>query len=367
MKNNKPIGVAIIGYGYWSPKLIRNMNANLVCSLQAICEKDISRHDRIREENPGIDVMQRYQDIFAREDIDAVIIATIPSSHFRIAKQALDAGKHILVEKPLVLSPAEGEILLNCAKQQNLVLMIDHTYLYSSAIQELKNLVRNGSLGQVYSIDSTRINLGLFQRDVNVIWDLAPHDFSLFLLLLEEKPIAISVAGSKTIVHPKQEYAQESVAHMMLHYQSGLTAHVYVSWVSPVKVRQITVVGSRGTAFYDQLASSQLEFFEQGVTLKEGNEEGELLFEYKTSESKPVLVPNTGEDIASMLNDFFRAVQTGSVPVSNAALGLDVVRLLYAAQRSLDRGGKKVSIQYREENTLIRTVKILYMKFRQGY
>ncbi|MDB5238026.1 MAG: oxidoreductase [Candidatus Kaiserbacteria bacterium] len=361
-----PLGVAVIGYGYWSPKLIRNIIADPGFKLVAICEKDSSRHERIRGENPGAEVVQEYKELFARADIQAVIIATIPSSHFRIAKQALENGRHVLVEKPLTLDPIEAELLVRIAKEHKLTLMIDHTYLYAPAIRALREQVRSGTLGTIYSLESTRVNLGLFQRDTNVVWDLAPHDVSILLSLFDERPAYVSVVGSKTVVHPKQERAQASVAHIMLFY-STFVAHIDVSWISPVKIRQITVIGSERTALYDQLAPDQLTIMDQGVYPKQDGGESGPLFEYKTGESRTVELSQGGEDLASMLADFQSSVRTGAVPVSSATLGLDVVRILSAADRSLRSQGKKISIDFRSANRFMHAIRERYIRMRHSY
>jgi len=363
----KTIGIAVIGYGYWSPKLIRNIRNNPGFKLIAICEKDPARHAAIASEHPDVAIEDEYRAVFERSDVDAVIIATIPSSHFRIAKQALDAGKHVLVEKPLVLSIAEGEILLNIAHTRGLTLMVDHTYLYSPAIQSLQSLVREGKLGKIYSIESVRVNLGLFQRDSNVVWDLAPHDISILLSLFDEKPYAVSVVGSKTVVHPSLKHGQESIAHIMLYYKSGFVAHVHVSWISPVKVRQITVIGSDRMAQYDQLAVDQLRIFDHGVYASDQGQESGPLFAYKTGDITPVAVPAGSEDLAAMLGDFQSAIQEGKTPVSNADLGLDVVRILVAAQRSLQKKGKKVRISYRSSNKIMQHIREMFTRMRHGY
>lgn len=365
MHSPHSIGVAVIGYGYWSPKLIRNLAGVEGMQLVAICEKDTTRHTHIQEEHPNIPVVQRYEEVFARKDIDAVIIATIPSSHFRIAKQALESGKHVLVEKPMVLTPSEGEMLMRIAKEKELTLMVDHTYLYAPAIQKLRELVRSGRLGKMYAVESTRINLGLFQKDTNVVWDLAPHDISIFLSVFDERPTHISVVGSKTVVHPKQSKGQESVAHMMLYYKSGFVAHVHLSWISPVKVRQITVIGSEQVAMYDQLASDPLRVFDQGVYPEFG--ESGPLFAYKTGNTEVIDLPKGTEDLRTMLQDFADGIHGKKTPISNAELGLDVVRILSAGDRSLRSGGKKTRISYTTSPSFLTTLREKYTRFRHHY
>ncbi len=341
--NNKPIGVAVVGYGYWSPKLIRNVLNQEAFFLAAICEKDESRHAGIREEYPDTKLYRHYREAFEDPSVEAVIVATIPSSHYRIAKLALENGKHVLVEKPLALISSDGEELARIAKEKNLVLMVDHTYVYAPAVEALRERIRTGELGKIYSVESTRANLGLFQRDTNVIWDLAPHDFSILLRLIEERPTHVTAIGSKSVVHPAQKRTQESDAHIVLTYASGMAAHVHVSWTSPVKTRQLTIVGSEKMALFDELAADPLTIFDQGVYPVEGSGESGSLFSYKIGESEPVSLPE-GENLARMLADFGNAVRTGEEPRSGTALALDVVRLLAACEQSLKWGGRKTRV-----------------------
>lgn len=361
------VRIAVVGYGYWSPKLIRNIRSNSIFELRLICEKDQARHSQIQTENPDVEVVQRYQDVFARKDINAVVIATVPSSHFRIAKQALDAGKHVLVEKPLTLTEMEGELLCQLARKRGLTLMVDHTYLYSPAIRKLRTTIQSGQLGSIYSIESARLNFGLFQRDANVVWDLAPHDFSILLFLFDEKPIYVSAIGSKTVVHPKQGQVQESIAHVTLYYASGLTVYVHVSWMSPVKVRQITIIGSEKMILFDQLAPSQLTIFNQNISPRQDCGESGPLFQYNLGAASMVDVPSGREDLAAMLDDFLTSVLSGSEPVSNAALGLDVVRILAAADRSLSAQGRKTRISYISRTLFSLGLYQAYLRWRHRY
>lgn len=354
MNEKRNVHIAVVGYGYWSPKLIRNLSKVPDVSLVGICEKDVSRHATIQKECPEIKIYRHYEDIFSDPTIDAVIIATIPSSHFRIAKQALEAGKHVLVEKPLVLSVEEGEVLCALAKEKQKMLMVDHTYLYTPAIRALKKLIQEGGLGKVFSIESTRINLGLFQKDSNVVWDLAPHDIAILLFLLPERPAHVSVVGTKTVVHPKQTRSQESDAHITLYYDAGYSAHIHVSWISPVKVRQLFITGSEKIALYDQMAQDQLVVFDQGVYINEEEGESGPLFVYKTGPQSTVPLPQGAEDLATMLNDFVTALKEQKDPVSNAELGLSVVRILEACERSLVYGGTKQAVNYGAGNPLKR-------------
>jgi predicted dehydrogenase len=358
--------IAIIGYGYWSPKLIRNIRNDPELELALICEKNLARHDAIRLAEPGIEVVQEYRHVFSRDDVDAVVIATVPSTHFRIAKQAIEAGKHVLIEKPMTLDVRDGELLVSLARSRSLVLMVDHTYLYSPAIRALRELIHSGELGTPKAIESTRINLGLFQRDTNVIWDLAPHDISVLLSLFLERPYAVSAVGAKTLIHPKQPKGEESVAYLTLRWKTFL-AHIHVSWISPVKVRQLTVIGSERMARYDQLASDQLVVFDQGVYPNQEEGESGPLFMYKTGETRPVHVAQGGEDLAAMIADFRSAIRNGTTPISDACLGLDVVRVLAAADRSLRRGVRHERISYKPAHPLRTAFHAAHTRLRHGY
>jgi predicted dehydrogenase len=366
MDSNAKTGIAVIGYGYWSPKLIRNINAHSGWELRAICEKALSRHERIAEENPGIDIHQHYRDVFARKDITAVVIATIPSSHFRIALQALEAGKHVLVEKPLSLRPYEADLLVATARRHRVTLMVDHTYLYSPAIQKAKEYIRSGALGNVLSFSTTRVNLGIFQRDTNVVWDLAPHDLSILMYLFAERPYAVSAIGSKTIAYPAQQRSQESIAQIMLFYKA-FTAHIEVSWMSPIKVRQIFITGENATVLYDQLAADPLVTFSKGVFPKSDASDSGPLFEYVSEPPVPLPIPQGSEDLATMLQDFYGAVTTGSEPISHAALGADVARALRAIEKSVRADGRKIPIRYRAVPTVILRMIRRYIKLRRKY
>lgn len=344
--NKAPIKVGVVGYGYWSPKLIRNILTNDGCELAGIAEKQLARHAHISKEHPGIELYQRYQDLFNRPDIDAVIIATIPSSHYRIARTALQAGKHVLVEKPLALSVEDAEILCDLARRKKCTLMVDHTYLYSPAINRMGELIRSGELGVLHTIESTRVNLGLFQRDTNVLWDLAPHDFAILLSLFNERPVSVSAFGTKTVVHPNQSRAQESDAHIVLRYLSGLSAHIHVSWISPEKIRQITVIGSEKIAQYDQLADPQIRVMDQGVLVNEEGSDSGALFAYKVGETTYPEYAKAGEDLGRMITDFITTIhnQEQSRPCSSGEVGLEVVRLLCAAEESMRAQGRAVRV-----------------------
>ena len=341
-----PIGAAVVGHGYWGPNLARNLEERGEFSLEFLCDRDQTQREKFSHRFPQVRTTPDLSVVLEDPSVDAVVIATPPQTHFPLAKMALEAGKHVLVEKPLTLSIREGAELLSLTEKQHRTLMVDHTFLYSPAIQKLGELVRGGSLGELYSVESVRVNLGLFQRDTNVIWDLAPHDFSILLSLTDERPTHISAVGSKTVVHPKQQRAQESVAHIMLHYASGFVAHIHVSWISPVKVRQMTIIGSKQVAIFDQLAANQLVTYEQGVYPNEQEGESGPLFTYKAGEPQPVAYDKSGEDLARMIDDFAGAISSGATPVSNAALALDVVRLLVAADASVRDGGKQTRIRY---------------------
>lgn len=342
METNKhKIGVLIVGYGYWSPKLIRNIQKFSEFNIVAICEKDEARHELIKKQNPGIKIYKHYMEAFRDSSVNAAVIGTIVSSHFRIAEAALKHGKHVLIEKPMTMSVKNSKKLIKTADKNNLVVMIDHTYLYSSAIQKLKEIIDSGELGDIFMINSSRLNLGLFQRDINVAWDLAPHDFSILKFLSTKKPTHVSASGCKTIIHPLQGDGFESSAYINVYSARDLIGHFHVSWLYPIKVREFAVVGSKKMAVYNQLdPEGKIKIYNKRVNI---DSEEKISFKHV---DEPFEIVNIGEseDLEFMIKDFLDSLRGKKKPISDASLGLEVVRLLSATQKSLDKGGKKIRI-----------------------
>lgn len=341
---NGTVGVLMVGYGYWSPNLIRNIRKIPGFRFVGVCEKDESRHQKIRDEHPDAAVYLHYRDAFASPDVHAVVVSTAASSHYRIAKMALQNGKHVLVEKPLALSTVDALELLALARERKLVLMVDHTFLYSMPIRRLREEVNAGTLGIPLLFESLRLNLGLFQRDISVVWDLAPHDVSLYLFLLSRPVTHVSAHGAVTLIHPAHEEPYHSNASIHLYENDELLGTIMVSWMSPVKMRRLTIVGTERMAVYDQLdQEAKLKIHEKSVKVASSEGGNTQMFDYQNGPATPVPVEEK-EDLETMLLDFYNAVTTGKPPVSTGALGAQVVSVLEAAHKSLKAGGRKIPV-----------------------
>ena len=334
-------GIAIVGYGYWGPKLTRNFLQNGSFGSVSICEEDPARLERGAKENPGALKIRRFADLLADPQVTAVALATPVASHYPLALAALEAGKHVLVEKPLATSSAEAECLVAVAKAGKRVLMVDHTFVYHPAIQRIRSLIRSGELGRLTYIDSTRINLGLFQHDVNVLWDLAVHDISIVNLLTDERPSTVQAIGA---AHPPGPLA--SIGVLTLRYPSGLFVHINCSWVSPVKIRHILIGGDKKMIVYDDLNSNEpVKIYDSGVVARTGEERSRLLYEYRTGDVySPKIAPK--EALANLVADFASAIQDGHAPLSDGRFGADTVKILEAAQSSITSGGSEVTLAW---------------------
>jgi len=314
----------LIGLGYWGPKLARNLESLPQASLEIVADLNPLALKKAKGERPWIKVTERIEDIFD-SNVDAVVIATPVSTHFELAKQALLRGKHVLVEKPLTACVAEAEELIALAEQQNLILMVGHTFQYSPAVKELRQLIQDGELGEIYCVEIERLNLGLFRSDIDVIWDLAPHDASILLSLLGKAPTRIE-AHAHAHLHP----SIYDVAHLNLEYDSGTTAHIHVSWLHPDKVRRVTVIGDKRMAIYDDTNPAEmLKIFNKGA-----DRGVDPIVSYRHG---AITIPHIEwmEPLRLECEDFARSIRTGEQPDANGHIGLEVVRLLTAAQASL--------------------------------
>ncbi len=339
----KKIGIAVIGYGYWSPNLIRNIQKNPNFDLKVICEKDESRHEKIRSDVLDVEVMRHYKDVFLRKDIDAVVIATIASSHFRIAKAALLAHKHVLIEKPMATSISDAKELIILGKKMKKVVMVDHTFLYAPAVVRLKEIIDSGALGDICSVTSTRVNMGLFQRDINVLWDLGPHDFSILYYLLNKEPKYISAFGTIPVEYGSGLSSQEAIVHVTLHFSKVLNAHSHLSWLAPKKERLVVVVGTEKMVVYNLMdKEGQLRVYNQKVVMKSTENGSNPVFEYNIGDSEIVPVDTSKEDLGYMITDFRDSILEQKDPRSSGEFGLCIVKMLVAAQKSIERDGDKV-------------------------
>ncbi len=329
--------IGIIGFGYWGPNLLRNFSGLDNCKVEIVSDYRMERLDIVKKNYPSVKTSLTADDIFNDLSIDAVVIATPVFSHFELAEKALVSNKHVLLEKPMTASSADAQKLIDLSLQKNKVLMVDHTFLYTGAVQKMKHLVDSGDLGKVNYFDSTRINLGLFQQDVNVLWDLAPHDISILTHLIAEKPYSVNATG---ISHTNNEI--ENIAYMTVNFQSGFIAHFNCSWSSPVKIRMTLVGGDKKMiVFNDMEPTEKIKMYDTGYSFKTDEEKQRILVDYRAGD---IFIPKvqTNEALTLMAKDFVNAVSNGGSPISDCYLGLEVVKILEAAQKSIKQKGKEI-------------------------
>jgi predicted dehydrogenase len=334
------IGVGVIGAGYWGPKHIRNFSQLQGARVTMVVDLDPERLAVTRSQYPGVRLSTDYQEALLSQDVDALVVATPVSTHFRFAREALLAGKHVLVEKPIAASSAEAEHLVEIAERRDRVLMVGHTFLFNPAVRVLRDLVRSGELGEVYYAHTQRLNLGLFQRDINVMWDLAPHDLSILMYVLGMDPVAVSAHGSACI-QPRIE----DVAYLNVAFVTGVRAEIHVSWLDPSKVRRVTIVGSKKMAVYDDVETlEKIRLYDKGVEAPPRTGSfGEFQLSYRYGSITIPYLPST-EPLRLECEHFLECVRTGSTPLSDGHQGAQVVRVLETAQASLDDGGRMLPI-----------------------
>ncbi len=331
------MNIALIGYGYWGKNLARNFNAAEGCTLAYLVEPDIAKQESFSKLYPSVKILSSTEDLYASADLDAVVIATPVDTHYPLAKEALLADKHVLVEKPLTSDVDKASELVDLANKNGLLLMVDHTFLYTGAVQKIKSLIEDGSLGNVQYIDSTRINLGLFQHDVNVLWDLAPHDISMCLYWLSDAPKSISAIGAS---HTSSDL--ENIAYLTLKFENDLITHFNCSWVSPVKIRQMLIGGDKQMVlFNDMEPSEKVKIYDTGYEAKTEEEINRMLVDYRTGDVYIPQIERT-EALKLMAQDFVDSIREKRNPISSAEIGLEVVRILDAAQVSIKSNGKEI-------------------------
>jgi predicted dehydrogenase len=330
--------IAVIGAGYWGPNLVRNFLSTEGVDGVVCCDVQEKRLEKIREKFHDVEVTTSFDDVLRRDDVEAVVLATPVSTHHPLGMNALRAGKHLLVEKPMTHKTADAIELLQCAKEHRLTLMVDHTFVYTSAVRKIKEYLDRGDIGDILYFDSVRVNLGLFQRDTNVIWDLAPHDLSIMHYLIGMTPIGVSAVGVSHFNH------YEDVAYITVLFPGNVLAHFHVNWLSPVKVRRILIGGSKLMVVYDDMEPSEkVKMYNKGVEIKGADSVYKALVEYRIGDMFAPFVDQT-EALSLMARDFVNAVKTGSAPIADASAGLSVVRVLEAAEMSLKMGGQVVEL-----------------------
>ena len=336
------IGVAVVGYGYWGPNLVRNFSDVPGARLFTVCDLDSKRLEAVKARYPSLETTTSFEEVLADPRIDAIAIATPVASHYRLAMQALMAGKHVFVEKPLAPSAEEAERLVDEAAKRHLVLAVDHTFIHTPAVRKMRDLVREG-IGDTYYYDSVRVNLGLFQHDVSVIWDLAVHDLSIMDFVLPERPIAVSATGMSHVAGEP-----ENIAYLTLHFESKLIAHIHVNWLAPVKVRRVLIGGSKRMVVYDDLEPSEkLKVYDKGITLGQTagtrGDKYQAMIGYRTGDMWAPHLDVT-EALSSELREFVSCIETGGVPEADGRAGLRVVRILEGATASLKQQGRMIEL-----------------------
>ena len=315
----------VIGWGYWGPKIARNLDSLSHAAVTMVADADAHRLTKLEVNKPWIKTTTLIEDIFC-SDVHAIVIATPVSTHFQLAREALLHGKHVLVEKPLTANVTEAEELIALAHEQQRVLMVGHTFEYNPAVNELRKLVQRGELGKIYCIEAERVNLGLFRNDINVIWDLAPHDISILLYLLNKKPEKIKVQA-----HAHVQSNIEDVAHLDLEFADGMNAHIHVSWLHPCKIRRVTVIGDARMVVYDDTNPAEMiKVYNKGADVH-----AYPVVSYRYGE---ITIPHIDwiEPLHLECEDFANSIRTGTKPRASGEVGLSVVKVLAAAQEALE-------------------------------
>jgi predicted dehydrogenase len=331
--------VAVVGLGYWGPNLVRVLRELPQVRVTSVCDLRPEALARVGRRYPGLKRTTRLQEILNDGRIEAVAIATPVSSHHALAAAALEAGKHVFVEKPLAASSEEALDLIELAAERDLVLMPGHTFLYSPPVNMIRQLIQSGEIGDIHFITTSRVNLGLHQSDVSVVWDLGPHDFSILCHWLGETPIHVSAMSRGCVVPDTPD-----VAFINLDFPSGTLVHVELSWLAPSKLRRTAIVGSRKMVVYDDTSAESVRIFDSGVSLQDPETFGEFQLSYRTGDIVSPRVDPT-EPLELQMRDFCAALRDGLEPKSSARLGFDVVRIIEAVDRSLARGGRPVAMR----------------------
>jgi predicted dehydrogenase len=323
--------LGVIGYGYWGPNVVRNFIGHHDCKVVTICDKSSAALTRVMAVYPGIGVTTDPDAVLLDTDIDAVAIVTPVSYHYELAKKALENGKHVFVEKPFTATSAQAEELIESAERRNLLIMVDHTFLFTGAVRKIKQLIDDGDLGQIYYYDSTRVNLGLFQHDVNVLWDLAPHDLAIMDYLLGQEPELIVATGG---AHLNQ---LENIAYLTVYFPDNILAHINVNWLSPVKMRTTFVGGQKKMLVWNDLdLAEKVRVYDKGAETKNESGMHAALVSYRTGDMYAPKIEER-EALAVETRYFLDCIKNGTKPINDGLAGLRVVRILEAAEQSLNQ------------------------------
>jgi predicted dehydrogenase len=332
------INIGVIGYGYWGPNIVRNFNGIDRAQVVSVCDLSESALGKVRKLYPAVNTTTNVDDVISSNTIDAIAIITPVFTHFEIAKKALENGKHVFVEKPFTSTVEQAEKLIEIANKKNLKIMVDHTFLFTGAVRRIKELIDEQVLGKLYYFDSTRVNLGLFQHDVNVVWDLAPHDFAIMDYVIPEKPLAVSATGE---IHYN---GFEDVAYVTVYCENNVIAHFNVNWLSPVKLRTTLVGGDKKMLVWNDLeADEKLKVYDKGVDIKSREHVYDLLISYRSGD---VWVPkvNQIEALKMEAEQFVDYIEKNSTAINDGMAGLRVVKMLEAANESIRARGRLIEL-----------------------
>jgi predicted dehydrogenase len=344
------LNVGVIGFGYWGPNIVRNFSSVEKARVTMVCDKRTEALKTVQRNYPAINLTSNADDVLLSPNIDVVAIVTPVSSHYELAKRALENGKHVFVEKPFTATSAQAEELIELAEWKNLTIMVDHTFIYTGAVRATKKYIQDGILGNIYYYDSTRINLGLFQHDVNVVWDLAPHDFSIMDFLIDEKPEAITANG---VAHVNN---MEDMAYVTIYFQSNLIAHFNVNWLSPVKVRTTLIGGEKKMLVWNDVnPDEKIKIFDKGIDVKSRESVYNLLVSYRSGDMWAPWIDGT-EALKLECSHFVECVEQGLTPANDGKAGLRIVQLLEACNESIKARGKLIKLTGIAEEQRVKTI-----------
>jgi predicted dehydrogenase len=334
------INIGVVGYGYWGPNIVRNFNACNDARVVAVCDKNPEVLKNIQANYPAIQTIADSNKLISAPDIDAVAIVTPVFTHFELAKLALENGKHVFVEKPFTSTVAQAEELIELADKNNLKIMVDHTFLFTGAVNKIKELVDNDTLGDLYYFDSTRVNLGLFQHDVNVIWDLAPHDLSIMDYIIGEKPDSITASGKAHLNN-----GLENIAYITVNFSNNMIAHFNVNWISPVKIRSTLIGGEKKMLVWNDLdADEKIKVYDKGVEVDNTKGIYDLLVSYRSGDMFAPKVEQT-EALKLEAEHFIDCILNDKTPINDGLSGLRIVKMLEASNESLKNDGRMIQLK----------------------
>ena len=332
------IRIGVIGYGYWGPNIVRNLRGLDGCQVSAVCDQSPTALGRVKQAHPDLAVTTQLSELVTSPEIDAIAVVTPVWTHFELAQAALENGKHVFVEKPFTSTTQQAEELIELAERKNLKIMVDHTFLFTGAVRKIRELIDDGVLGSLYYYDSTRVNLGLFQHDVSVVWDLAPHDLSIMSFLIPEEPEAVIATGQAHL------NGHVDVAFLTIYFPGNTIAHINVNWLSPVKVRTTLIGGEKKMLVWNDLeADEKLKIYDKGVQMGNGQGLYELMVSYRSGDMWAPRVEQA-EALRVELGYFIDCVVKDQTPINDGVAGLRVVKLLEAADRSLADRGRAVQL-----------------------